>query len=130
MKFMAITEIKAPAEGRLNRGCQHYQDSSRRKLFCCMTQILQERSSKSRRSKRSGVVEIDHYGERLVGCIECNRWSWRGSKRLFMELPEEDLEALKNVLWKRTASGSAPQLLTGVSGGCYPRLSLPRGSTP
>jgi hypothetical protein len=34
-------------------------------------------------------MEIDHYGERLVGCIECNRWSWRGSDRLFMELPEE-----------------------------------------
>jgi hypothetical protein len=24
------------------------------------------------------LIEIDHYGERLVGCIECNRWSWRG----------------------------------------------------
>jgi len=33
--------------------------------------------------------------ERLVGCIECNRWGWQGSKRLFMELPDEDLEALK-----------------------------------
>jgi protein-arginine kinase activator protein McsA len=21
------------------------------------------------------LIEIDHYGERLVGCIECNRWS-------------------------------------------------------
>ena len=40
--------------------------------------------------------------ERLVGCIECNRWSWRGSNRLFMELPEEDLEALK-AMKKETA---------------------------
>src|SRR5215472_9038300 len=23
------------------------------------------------------LIEIDHYGERLVGCVECNRWSWR-----------------------------------------------------
>jgi uncharacterized protein with PIN domain len=43
------------------------------------------------------LIEIDHYGERFVGCIECNRWSWRGGNRLFMELPEEDLEALKTV---------------------------------
>jgi hypothetical protein len=28
------------------------------------------------------LIEIDHSGERLVGCIECNRWSWRGSDRL------------------------------------------------
>jgi hypothetical protein len=41
------------------------------------------------------TIEIDHYGERLVGGIECNRWSWRGSDRLFMELPEEDIEALR-----------------------------------
>ena len=46
----------------------------------------------------SPLIEIDHYGERLVGCIECNRWSWRGSDRLFMELPEEDLEALKGAI--------------------------------
>jgi len=46
----------------------------------------------------SPLIEIDHYGERLVGCIECNRWSWRGSDRLFMELPEEDLEALKGTI--------------------------------
>jgi hypothetical protein len=24
------------------------------------------------------LIEIDHYGERLVGCIECNGWSYRG----------------------------------------------------
>jgi hypothetical protein len=40
------------------------------------------------------LVEIDYYRERLIGCIECNRWSWPGSERLFMKLPEEDLEAL------------------------------------
>src|SRR5262249_2063952 len=28
------------------------------------------------------LVEIDHYGERLIGCIECNQWSWRGGKSL------------------------------------------------
>ena len=44
------------------------------------------------------LIEIDPYGERLVGCIECNRWSWRGSDRLFMELPEEDIEALRELV--------------------------------
>jgi hypothetical protein len=44
------------------------------------------------------LIEIDHYGERLIGCIDCNRWSWEGSKRLFMELPEEDLQALRDRL--------------------------------
>ena len=43
------------------------------------------------------LVEIDNYGERLIGCIECNRWTWRGRKRP-MELPEDDLEALKAVV--------------------------------
>ena len=40
------------------------------------------------------MVEIDNYGERLIGCIECNRWTSRGSKQP-IELPMDDLEALK-----------------------------------
>jgi hypothetical protein len=45
---------------------------------------------------RRPLIEIDHYGERLIGCIECNRWKWRGSEQLLMEeLSPEDLEALK-----------------------------------
>jgi hypothetical protein len=43
------------------------------------------------------LIEIDHYGQRFIGCIECNRWGFRGSKRLFMELPEEELEALRRI---------------------------------
>jgi len=53
------------------------------------------------------LIEIDHYGERLVGCIECNCWSWRGSNRLFMELPEEDLEALKAIKKETAPEGSS-----------------------
>jgi hypothetical protein len=41
------------------------------------------------------LTEIDHYGERLVGCIECNRWGNLGDERLVMELTEDELEALK-----------------------------------
>jgi len=46
---------------------------------------------------RAQLIEIDYYGQRLIGCVECNRWTWRGSKHLIMELPEEDLEALGNL---------------------------------
>jgi hypothetical protein len=38
------------------------------------------------------LIEIDHHPERLIDCIECNRWGWAGSA-LFMELPEDDLQA-------------------------------------
>lgn len=43
------------------------------------------------------IIEIDYYGERLFGCIECNRWSSRGSKRLSLKMPEEDLGALQTI---------------------------------
>jgi hypothetical protein len=31
------------------------------------------------------LVEIHHYGERLVGCVNCNQWSWRGGKSLWRQ---------------------------------------------
>jgi hypothetical protein len=39
------------------------------------------------------LIEVDFYGERMVGCIECNRWTRDGW--LYTHLPEEDLEALR-----------------------------------
>ena len=39
------------------------------------------------------LIDIDFYGERLIGCIECNRWTRDGW--LFIHLPEEDLEAFR-----------------------------------
>jgi hypothetical protein len=41
------------------------------------------------------LIEIDYYGDRLIGCIECNRWGRPGDDRLPMQLLEEDLEALR-----------------------------------
>ena len=43
------------------------------------------------------LIEIEHCGERLMGCIKCNRWGWKGSTELSMALPEEDLQALNNL---------------------------------
>jgi hypothetical protein len=40
------------------------------------------------------LTEIDYYGERLIGCIACNRWGKR-DENLVMELMEADLEALR-----------------------------------
>ena len=41
-------------------------------------------------------IEIDHYGEQLVGCLQCNRWL--GSElMLIVELPDEDVTALREL---------------------------------
>ena len=39
------------------------------------------------------LIEIDFYGECVVGCIDCNRWTQDGW--LFIHLPDEDFEALR-----------------------------------
>ena len=41
------------------------------------------------------LVEIDRYGERLVGCLACNRWGHPTDKKLTLKMLEEDLEALR-----------------------------------
>jgi hypothetical protein len=38
-------------------------------------------------------IKIDHYGELLIGCIDCNG---PGDKTLVMELLEDDLQALRD----------------------------------
>ena len=40
------------------------------------------------------AIEESCYGN-FVGCIEGNKWSWPGSERLFIELPNDDIEALR-----------------------------------
>ena len=41
------------------------------------------------------LIEVDRYGELLVGCVDCNRWGHPGDKKLSLEMQEDDLEALK-----------------------------------
>lgn len=38
------------------------------------------------------LIEIDNHGERLTGCLTCNRWYTAEGKR--KKLSEEDLRAL------------------------------------
>ena len=44
------------------------------------------------------LIEIDRFGDRLVGCIECNRWTWPDSETISMALPEDDLYVIKATL--------------------------------
>jgi hypothetical protein len=41
------------------------------------------------------LIEIDYYGDRLVGCTGCNRWGRPGDTTLPMQLLEDDLEAIR-----------------------------------
>ena len=41
------------------------------------------------------LIEIDHYGERLIGCLEVQRMGRPGDTTLPMQLREDDLEALR-----------------------------------
>ena len=44
------------------------------------------------------LIEIDRYGERLTGCLECN--SWRSDKRAFIvELSVEDVAQRPKDQW-------------------------------
>jgi len=47
------------------------------------------------------LIEIDRFGERLVGCIECNRWTWPDSENVSMALPEDDLYAIRATVSRR-----------------------------
>jgi hypothetical protein len=41
-------------------------------------------------------TEIDHYGKRLKGCIDCNVWI--GTDGIWRKIAAEDIEALKGLL--------------------------------
>ena len=47
------------------------------------------------------LIEIVRFGERLIGCIECNRWTWPDTGSISMALPEDDLYAIKATLSRR-----------------------------
>ena len=46
------------------------------------------------------LIDIDHFGELLTGCIECNRWR---SIRSAVELSVEDFEAFRHLEVNRQA---------------------------
>jgi hypothetical protein len=38
------------------------------------------------------IIEIDHCGERLLGCVVCN--CWMGNDKVLMQLDEADITAI------------------------------------
>jgi hypothetical protein len=46
-------------------------------------------------------VKIDHYGEELIGCLECNYWRRPGDKKSILEMVQADLEALRATVRKK-----------------------------
>jgi hypothetical protein len=42
------------------------------------------------------LLEIDHYGERLIGCVTCNCWMGE-DKVVLVQLDEDDIAALRGV---------------------------------
>lgn len=41
------------------------------------------------------LIEIDYYGDRLIGCVECNKWGRISDKQRVLELKEDDLAAVR-----------------------------------
>ena len=41
------------------------------------------------------LIEIDLYGRRWIGCIDCNRWGWPGDS-LVRALSEEDITGIRH----------------------------------
>jgi len=53
----------------------------------------------------AALIEIDHFGERLVGRMKCNRWSWLESQKLLLELPDDDIDALRERVRRAKQAG-------------------------
>jgi len=47
-------------------------------------------------------VEIDAWGQRLHGCIQCNQWMNLDGE--WLRLPEQDIAALRGLDWRRSNS--------------------------
>jgi hypothetical protein len=54
-----------------------------------------EENSESRTACNHPRVEIDAWGQRLHGCIQCNQWMNADGE--WLRLPEEDIAALRGL---------------------------------
>jgi hypothetical protein len=54
------------------------------------------------------LIELDAYGERLRGCVECNKWQSLGSGE-WRRLLDDDLIALEGMVKRWTEAGERPQ---------------------
>ena len=61
-----------------------------------LTSLTMDELDVSQQHRQVGtLIEIDRFGERLIGCVVCNLWTWPTSPSVSMALPEDDLEALR-----------------------------------
>jgi len=65
------------------------QRADHRALAACSWCQRLEMSNKVCPHCHHPMIEIDPYGERLVGCLECNRWGRPGDATLPMQLLED-----------------------------------------
>ena len=61
---------------------------------CSMSPLVENRCLRC----NGPLIEIERFGERLIGCTECNRWTWPDSESISMALPEDDLYVIKATL--------------------------------
>ena len=54
------------------------------------------------------LIELDAYGERLCGCVECNKWQSLGSGE-WRRLLDDDLIALKGMVKRWTEAAERLQ---------------------
>ena len=54
------------------------------------------------------LIELDAYGERLCGCVECNKWQSLGSGE-WRRLLDDDLIALKGIVKRWTEAAERLQ---------------------
>jgi hypothetical protein len=67
---------------------------------------MAEDNSESRDVCNHPRVEIDAWGQRLHGCIQCNQWmNFDGE---WQRLPEQDIAALRGLI----GGGPSPRLAT------------------
>jgi len=52
----------------------------------------------------SALIELEAYGERLCGCVECNNWQSFNSGE-WRHLPNDDIDALRGMVrrWMEAA---------------------------
>ena len=77
-------------------------------------------------SCKGPLIEIDRYGELLLGCVECNRWTWRDSETISMALPEEGISRRSRARVRRYGLGTAQPAKPG--GGKWWKLSTLKDS--
>jgi len=101
-------------------------------LDCALHQLRADEAAKLRLISHHPFIEIDRYGERLIGCLDCNAWGRPGDATLPMQLLEDDLEVFRASrvdLWAGSRASSGAIFLCGsIASTAQPSRLLMDGS--